>query len=193
MLVTVGVGDNNRILLTLLANKTLFLRWSEASTFRRCRSHRKSFTNITMLPTSRRHQHHDVTNITDTILLRPIFNSFYRLNKNVHIFVFDQAVSWGFSFLMVSVHRISKPTSQSFLHQKIVSLLLRQTDRTIELWKLFSNSFFYDLIVLSSFYICILSRDYPYNIQCVWVFDDAKMSLSKSKTMIIQFFWIYFI
>ena len=137
------------------------------------------------------HQHHDVTNITDTIPMRPIFNSFYRLNKNVHIFVFDQAVSWGFSFPMVSVRRILM--SKIFLEQTIVSLLLFQTDTTIQLWKLFSNSFFYDLIVLSSFYICILSRDYPYNIQFVWVFDDAKMSLSKSKTMIIQFFWIYFI
>ena len=137
------------------------------------------------------HQHHHVTNITDTIPLSLIFNSFYRLNKNVHIFVFDQAVSWGFSFPMVSVRRISKPTSQSFLHQIIVSLLLFQTDRTIQLWKLFSNSFFYDLIVfLSSFYICILSRDYPYCMSIWWCQDESFWIQNYDYTILRNLFYI---
>ena len=143
-----------------------------------------------MSPTSRViNQHHDLTNITDTILLSPIFNSFYRLNKNVHIFVFDQAVSWGFSFLMVSVHRISKPTSQSFLHQKIVSLLLCQTDTTIQLWKLFSNSFLrFNCFLVEFLYLHFeqgLSILYEYLMMPRWVFLNPKLWLYNSSESIL--------
>ena len=62
---------------------------------------RHDVTNITASPKSRCHQYH-----WRYVFVTVFFNSFYRLNKNVHIFVFDQAVSWeAFQFRWRKIKR----------------------------------------------------------------------------------------